>query len=425
MMESQIKHKFNAFVGIDWGDRKHDFCLQTSDSEQQEFGKIEHTPEMIEQWARSIEKRFSGGPVAVCLEISKGPLVSALERYDFLVIFPVNPTTLAKYRQAFVLSHAKDDPSDAGLALDLLLKHPDRLQPVKPQSTAMRTLDSLVEERRCLVNDSKRITNRLVNTLKQYFPQVLDCFERRGTHIFCDFLTHWPSLKHAKRARRSTLEAFFHQHNVRRPLLVEQRIQALKAATPLTDDEAIIRPHQLFAEALVMQLSTILQAIDRFDAEIDAIAKTLPDYKLFSDLPGAGPALTPRLLVAFGEQRERFASAAQMQQYSGIAPVVERSGKKCWVHWRLACPTFLRQTFVEWSAQTITRSFWAGVYYHQQRDKGNSQQRALRALAFKWIRILYRCWKTRTPYDESVYLNALKKRGSPLIANLSESSLIT
>ena len=139
-------------------------------------------------------------------------------------------------------------------------------------------------------------------------------------------------------------------------------------------------------------------------------------YALFAALPGAGSILAPRLLVAFGEQRERYASAAQLQQYAGVAPVLERSGKKCWVHWRLACPTFLRQTFVEWAGSTIPRSFWASAYYHRQRAKGSSHQAAVRALAYKWIRILYRCWQTRTPYDESVYLLALKHRGSPLIA---------
>jgi transposase len=141
---------------------------------------------------------------------------------------------------------------------------------------------------------------------------------------------------------------------------------------------------------------------------------------LFEDLPGAGAQLAPRLLAAFGEQRERFRSAEELQKYAGIAPVTERSGKKSWVHWRLQCPKFLRQTFVEWAAQTISRSFWAGAYYRQQRAKGSSHHIAVRALAFKWIRILYRCWQTRTPYNETVYLNALRKRGSPLLANLSE-----
>jgi len=105
--------------------------------------------------------------------------------------------------------------------------------------------------------------------------------------------------------------------------------------------------------------------------------------------------------------------------------VVERSGNKCWVHWRIACPTFLRQTFVEWAGSTIPRSFWAGAYYQQQRNKGCSHRVAVRALAFKWIRIIYRCWKTRTPYDESVYLKALRRRGSPLLANYSESVNLT
>ena len=139
------------------------------------------------------------------------------------------------------------------------------------------------------------------------------------------------------------------------------------------------------------------------------------DPRYFSALPGAGPSLAPRLLVAFGEQRERFDCAAAVQKYAGIAPVTERSGKKHWVHWRWQCPTFLRQTFVEWAAQTINKSFWAGAYYRQQRDKGCTYQAAVRALAFKWIRILYRCWQTKTPYNESVYLNALKRRGSPLL----------
>lgn len=151
------------------------------------------------------------------------------------------------------------------------------------------------------------------------------------------------------------------------------------------------------------------------------MAPTLPGYALFQALPGSGPILTPRLLTAFGEQRERFASAEQLQRYSGVAPVTQRSGKKSWVHWRWQCPTFIRQTFVEWAAQTIKKSFWAGAFYRQQRAKGSPHQVAVRALAFKWIRILHRCWQSHTPYDESRYLRALQRRGSPLLAGLASS----
>jgi transposase len=117
--------------------------------------------------------------------------------------------------------------------------------------------------------------------------------------------------------------------------------------------------------ALVEQLRVTLQAIERFDAEIASVSQTLPDYALFSALPGAGATLAPRLLVAFGEQRERYRSAAELQRYTDIAPVTESSGKKHWVHWRLQCPTFLRQTLVEWAGATIPRSFWAAACYRQ------------------------------------------------------------
>lgn len=410
-----------AVVGIDWANAKHDVCIQGADSEQREFAIIPHKVERIDEWAQSLHQRF-GSPIAVAVELTKGPIVYALQKYDFFDIYPINPATLAKYREAFTPSRAKDDPTDAELAVDLILRHPERFTPLQPQSVEMRTLTSLVEQRRRLVDDRKRITNRLRDALKQYYPQTLDWFEQLDTVLFCDFLTRWPTLTQVKRARHNTLTTFFHQHNMRFARVLEARLASIKAATPLTMDEAVIIPHRLQVLVLVEQLRVQLEAIKRFDEEIEGLAHQHVDYALFSALPGAGPSLAPRLLVAFGEHRERYKNAAELQKYAGVAPVTERSGKKHWVHWRWQCPTFLRQTFVEWAAQTINKSFWAGEYYRQQRAKGSTYQAALRALAFKWIRILYRCWQTRIPYDESTYLKALERRGSPLLKQLGETA---
>jgi transposase len=419
-MKTPSNKPFTAFVGIDWADAKHDVCIQAAGNEHQEFARISHKVDEIETWAQSLYRRF-GGPIAVALELSKGPIVYALQKYDFFVIFPVNPSTLAKYREAFTPSRAKDDPTDAELALDMILRHPHRFKSLQPQSVVMRTLVSLVEQRRRLVNDRVRITNRLRNTLKQYYPQALEWFDRIDTPLFCDFIERWPTLVQIKRARRTTLQTFFHQHNMRFAHVLQARLESINAASPLTLDQAVITPHRLQALVLVDLLRATLAAIKRFDQEIAELAPKHPDYALFDSLPGAGPSLAPRLLVAFGEQRERFNNAAELQRYSGIAPVTERSGKKSWVHWRWQCPTFLRQTFVEWAAQTINKSFWAGAYYRQQREKGCTYNAAVRALAFKWIRILYRCWDTHTPYNESVYLKALQRRGSPLLSQLSST----
>lgn len=410
--------EFTAYIGIDWSDTKHDICIQPAGNDEREFDRIAHEPKDIEQWAYSMYQRF-GGPMAVVLELSKGPIVSALQKYDFFVLFPVNPSMLAKYREAFKPSGAKDDPTDAGLAIDLVLRHRERFKPLRPQSIEMRALGRLVEKRRRLVEDRLRFSNRITSTLKEYFPQVVQWFSHKETFVFCAFITRWPTLKHVKRARRSTLERFFREHNVRRPLIVEARIQAIRSASALTDDPAVIGPCSLEVLALAEQLRTTLEVIRRFDDAIAELVPTLPDYELFSSLPGAGPVFAPRLLVAFGEDRERFQSADQVQRYSGIAPVTVRSGNSSWVHWRWACPTFVRQTFVEWAEKTVYRSFWAGAYYRQQRNKGASHYVAVRALAFKWIRILYRCWQSRTPYNETLYLQALQRRGSRLIPQQS------
>ena len=144
-----------------------------------------------------------------------------------------------------------------------------------------------------------------------------------------------------------------------------------------------------------------------------AVNLTIP-HELFSSFPGADEVLAPRLLSAFCADRDRFASAEEIQQLSGIAPVTERSGKSCWVHYRFACPKFLRQSFHEFAAQSIGQSPWARTYYNRRRERGNGHQAAVRSLAFRWIRIIYRCWQTRVPDSEQAYQQALRRRGSPI-----------
>jgi transposase len=421
-MKTPRETVYQAYVGMDWADKKHDVCIQCGQSGDREFDQVPHQPQRLDEWSQSLIRRF-GKPIAVALELTKGPIVSALQKHDGFVIFPVNPSTLANYRTAFNPSGAKDDPTDAELALDLIVRHPHRFKPLNPQSVEMRTLTTLVEQRRSLVNDRVRLTNRLRNALKQYYPQALQWFDRIDTPLFCDFIARWPTLAQVKRARHTTLTTFFHEHNMRFTHVLEDRIASIKTASPLTQDEAIVTPYRLQTLVLIDQLRVTLNAIKQYDDVIAKLAPQHPDYALFKSLPGAGPSLAPRLLVAFGEQRDRFNSAAEIQRYAGIAPVTERSGNKHWVHWRWQCSTFLRQTFIEWAAQTINKSFWAGAYYRQQRTKGASYQAAVRALAFKWIRILYRCWQTNTPYDESVYLKALQRRGSPLLNQLEVANL--
>jgi hypothetical protein len=197
------------------------------------------------------------------------------------------------------------------------------------------------------VEQRVRTTNRLTANLKGYFPQALECFDSLDTLVACDFLTCWSSLGEAKRARAATLRTFFHQHGVRGAERIDARIAMIAAAIPLTTDAGVILPSLVATRTLVAELRTLISGIETYDAPIARVFKTHPDAFIFASLPGAGPAFAPRLLAALGTGRERYESVKAMQQCLGIAPVTERSGKSQWVHWRYACPTFLRQSIVE------------------------------------------------------------------------------
>lgn len=413
-MEHPIE--FAALVGIDWSDPKHDLCLVDTTTGTQELSVISHTPEALNEWALGLRTRFGGAKGAVCLEQSRGPLIYALLKYDFLILYPVNPKTLARFREAFTPSGAKDDPRDAEYLVELLIHHRERLKAWLPDDEKTRTLQLLVEHRRRLVGDQTRISNRLTALLKGYFPQVLQWFPDIRTALVCEFLLRWPSLDALRGVRRATLEKFFRERNSHRKETIKARLDAIKEAVPLTTDAAIINSSVMMVRALAAQMQTTLAAVKEFDRQIEALCQAHADFELFASLPGAGKVYASRLLTAMGSNRERWASADELLRFSGVAPVIERSGKSAWTRWRYFCPKFLRQSFVEYAGESVKHSQWAKAFYMSQKAKGKSHQAAVRSLAYKWIRIIWKCWQTRTRYDEARYVAGLRKKGSPLVS---------
>ena len=412
----QQSTSFAALIGIDWSDTKHDICLVDCATGSQEHSIIRQQAEALDQWVRALHTRFRGERIAVCLEQSRGPLLYALLKYDCLVLYPINPKTLARFREAFTPSRAKDDKSDAEYLVELLLHHRSRLRAWLPDSELSRTLSMLVEHRRRLVGDQTRISNRLTALLKGYFPQVLEWFLDIRTMMVSDFLLRWPSLEALKGVHRATLEKFFRAHNSHRQETITVRLKAIKEATPLVTDRAVINSSVLMVKALASQMRTTLEAVREFDQKIEALCQAHEDYELFSSLPGAGRVYSSRLLAAMGSNRERWQSADELLRFSGVAPVVVRSGKSSWTRWRYFCPKFFRQTFVEYAGESVRHSQWAAAYYRSQRSKGKSHPAAVRSLAYKWIRIIWKCWQTRTKYDEGRYLECLRKKGSGLVS---------
>lgn len=408
--------RFAAFIGLDWADQKHDLCLSTAGSQRVEQTVLEQSPETLDDWACRLRERFGGRPVAICLEQTRGALVYALMKYDFLVLFPLAPVRLAKYRQAVTSSGAKDDPTDAQLLWDYLVHHRDRLVPWKPDAPLTREIALLGQGRRDAVDLRTKLTNTLTAVLKAYFPQALSLAgELLHAPMACAFLMKWTTPEQLRRARPQTIREFYYAHNCRSEQRIQKRSEAIANLRSLTTDPAIINSSVMKVRMLVAQLRSLANSIASYDRQLKKLLQQHPDAALYVGLPGAGDALAPRLLAAFGDDRRRIDSAAAMQSLSGIAPVTRRSGKRQTVQRRWACAKFLRQTFHEFAHHSRHQSPWAKAFYHSQRAKGKGHHAALRTLAFKWIRILYRCWKTRTPYDEATYLNTLRKRNSPLL----------
>ena len=407
--------EYAALVAIDWADQKHAVSLLDQTTGRREQTIIKHTPQALQEWALGLRQRFAGAPIAVCLEQSRGPLIYFLLQYDFFILYPINPATLAKYRQAFSTAGGKDDPSDADYLLDLLQHHRDRLRVWRPDDEKTRTLSLLMEQRRRLVNDRTRLSNRLTAVLKGYFPQVLDWFEDIRTTLVCDFLARWPQLSLLQRARPATINQFLRSHHSTSNSTNQRRLTEIKSALPLTNDAAVMTASVLNVKVLVAQMKTVIAAISEYDRHIEALCLTHQDYQLFAALPGAGLIHAARLTAALGSDRSRWQSPDELLCFSGIAPIIERSGKQFRIRWRYFCPKFFRQTFHEFAAQSIQDSFWARAYYSSQRAKGKDHHAAVRALAFKWIRVIWKCWQTRTPYNEVIYLESLRKKGSSLL----------
>jgi len=406
---------YAVFVGLDWGSEKHSIALKAAGSKEIERYELKQNPEDLHAWVIKLRDKFGGRPVAVAIEQTKGAVIHALMSYDFVHVFRINPKSMADYRKAFSPGGAKDDPTDAEYLLEWVTLHRDRLKPWVPDEPQTRALQRLVEFRREVVNRRGAFTNQLTQLLKDYFPQALDWAGEIDSVMACDFLSKWPTLEKVKKTKPDTIRTFYRQHGSRSNELIEERLKAIRTAQALTEDATVIETSVSMVQTIIRVLRPTMESIERINEEIKARFQVHPDMAIFDSFPGAGAALAPRLLAAMGSDRSRFESASEIQQHSGIAPVTDRSGKHMWVHRRFACPKFTRQTFQEFAGQSIRWSSWARAHYDMQRDRGKGHHAAVRSLAYKWIRIIYRCWKDRVLYDEKTHLNSLRGKGSEIL----------
>jgi transposase len=219
------------------------------------------------------------------------------------VLFPVHPKTAAQYRETFCPSGAKSDPSDTASLLDLLERHREKLRPLRPHTAETRLLqllvETLVETRRMILNEKTQQKNRL-SVSEDLFSAKSCNGLMKWTRPWWE---RWGSLRELQGAHAGTLRKFFHQHNCRDEERIRERIAGIQQAVPATEDAALVEGEERRARTLVAVIETLRSQIVEYDRRIAELVEGHPEGSLFGSLPGAGPVLTPRLIVAFGTQR--------------------------------------------------------------------------------------------------------------------------
>jgi len=400
------------WVGVDWADEEHQVCIVDADGELVESFAVPHRADALKDMGRRL--RASGRVAGVAIETPRHLIVYQLLAEGF-VVYPINPETSHKWCKALSPAGATTDPDQAYALADGLSHHHARLRPLLPDEAQSRELALLCEAEVDLIRQRTAFVNELQHRLKDYFPAAMECFDDWTSPSAWDFVAALPTPQALADAPERKLYAFLKNHHIGAGPRWQDRIARRKEATTWPSDPAMLAVSPWRVQALVALLRTLETQLKSFRRRIEALFAQHPDAQLFASLPGAGPKLAPRLAAHFGSQRGRYESARSVQQLAGCVPVTTKSGKSKKVYCRRACQKPFRNTLHQFAFASLKDSQWARASYDMARDRGQSHARALRTVGAKWVKVVYRMWVSRTPYNEAVYLASLIRHHSPII----------
>ena len=391
-------------VGWDWADTHHDVVVEDHPGHRLWAGTVAHTREALEllegrlvTWAHGVR-----ADVRVVIETSQALVVDWLSTTGFTV-YPVNPKVADARRKP---SGAKTDQLDAAILARLGWQEADTLRPLRPADETWVELRQLTRVDTALTTEHTRLVNELTAVLKSYYPVVLDLFDDLSRPTALAFVAQWADPRDSRALSVAELARWLRQHRYPNAEAAAARMAARLHAPALEATPGKARAQIRWVRALVAQLQALEAHRREIREHITELFTANADHDLWTSVPGAGPLLGARLLAAFGPDRDRFASAEAVQALAGTRPVAYQSGKLRRVHLRRACDKHFRQTMHQLAFASLTRCAWARAYYDAYRARGHGHHAALRALANVWLRILFRMWQDRTPYDEARFVAA-------------------
>jgi transposase len=354
----------------------------------------------------------------VAIETSSGATVERLLEAGYAV-YPINPKAAKRYRERKAPSGTKSDHLDAWSLADALRLDGHTWRPLKPNDPATAELRLLCRDEIALIEQRTALICQLRAALKEYYPIVLKAFDDWTLRSPWAFIEAFPTPQALTKAGKRKWEKFLHTHNLYRPATYQKRLDLFAQAEAFCGSRATTNAKNMLAVALAGQLRVLQSHLDKFRNKIAELFAKHSDHDVFGSLPGAGEKLAPRLLAELGDDRERFDSHEALQCHAGTAPVSYQSGQVNRVYFRRACNTVLRHTVHLWANLSRAKCPWAEAYYQKKRKEGQSHACALRCLGQRWLKILWKMWQTKVPYDAELHQGNQLKHGSWVIGLLS------
>jgi len=369
--------------------------LQDDHGNVRERADIAHTAAGLTQLQRCLV-RYERPPLAI--ERPSGIVVDTLLDAGFTVV-PIHPNVVKATRPRYRSHGAKSDASDAYLLADLLRTDGHRFTPLRPQNDDIRALRALVRGRDDLVATRVQLANQLRSLLESFWPGAAEIFADVDSPIALAFIERYPTPESAHRLGPRRLAAFCAQHAYSGRRSAQDLLARLHQAPACVCGEMEIEAKGELARSLARTLAQLVDQIRLLSSRIEHHVESLDDGRIVMSFPRAGRICAAQILAELGSVRERFDNDARLAAEAGICPVTYESGKAKAVTFRWACNQRLRAALTCLADNSRHASAWAAHVYNNARARGCDHPHAVRILARAWVRVIWRAWTDRKPYD--------------------------
>jgi transposase len=394
-----------ALIGIDWGCGAHAVCVINAAGKTLDRFEVGHDRAGLAALIARLARHGPARLLPIAIERPSGLLVDALVEASF-VVTPIHPNVVKACRPRYRAVAAKSDPGDAYILADILRTDGHRLRPLQPQSDAIKALRGLVRGRDDLVQARVALANQLSALLASFWPGAAQIFADVASPIALAFLERYPTPEAATRLGPKRLAGFLAQHHYCGRRTPETLLERLRAAPQGHAGEAEGEAKGDLVRALARTMQALVAELAKLTSRIEHAIAELPDGRIVMSFPRAGRVCAAQLLAELGDVRERFPAEDQLAAEAGVAPVTYQSGKSRGVGWRWACNKRLRAALTCMADNSRHQSPWGADVYRRARARGCDHPHAIRILARAWVRVLWRAWIDRKPYDPNQHAAA-------------------